>query len=278
MLERVTIGIKTLLRDAKLFRSLADIRRTMPEAKIIVADDGEQNEEKDGVYADLIREGHKVIICPYDSGFGFKSNQIAAALDTEFLLISCDDFNHGEPDVRMGIEKMLEVLDWHPELDVVSGRVNSKRYEMYLIERQPDEWYERELEMENYLSFGSPIMCDLTVNYSLIRRKVFYKEGIVTDKNGSYWSEYRTMLGWDNDQKIGQGEHGAFFIDLKRSGHKVGYVPGVNINTQPGDDSFQYNTFRRRACAPERECFKRRGIKKYILANGQIDYEEKQNG
>jgi hypothetical protein len=272
VLDRISIGLKTFLRDDKLFRSLRDIRRTMPEMKIIVADDGEQNEEKDGVYADLIREGHKVIILPFDSGFGKKSNAVISALDTEFLLVSSDDFAHDGPHVRLGIEKMLSVLDRSPGLSIVSGRLaNRGPYEFHLVERQPGEIYERPLTGSEY--FRSVVGCDVTVNYSLIRRNVFWTEGWVTGFDGPYWQEKRTQIGFDDEEIIGEGGHGAFFYDVKKAGLKVAYVPGVEISEQTGRDSEQYRKYRYRACGPSRKCFEKRGIKKWVLGNGQIDYD-----
>jgi hypothetical protein len=274
-LNRISIGIKTFLRDGKLFKTLADIRRTLPEVKIIVADDGEQNEEKDGIYADLIREGHKVTICPFDSGFGYKSNQIISALDTEFLLISSDDFNHGESNVRMGIEKMLAVLDRSPKLSIVSGRLSNRGpYEFHLRER---DGIVEELPVNPWdiVEYNSFVPCNVTVNYSLIRRNVFYTEGWVTDVDGPYWQEKRTLIGFDEEEIIGEGGHGAFFYDIWKAGLLVGWVPGVEISEQKGIDSERYRKYRHRACGPSRKCFEKRGIRKWILGDGRVDYERK---
>jgi hypothetical protein len=95
---------------------------------------------------------------------------------------------------------------------------------------------------------------DLTVNYSLIRRQVFEK------------------IRWETDVKIGGAEHGAQFLKLKRAGFKTVFVPNVNINESQIKSSPRYNMYRRRACAPERPCFDRIGVRKYTLGNGQIDY------
>ena len=95
---------------------------------------------------------------------------------------------------------------------------------------------------------------DLTVNFSLIRQEVFKK------------------VRWDDDVKIGGGEHGSWFLDVKRAGFKVAFVPGVNINEQSLRSSTEYRQFRARANSPERPCFERRGIKRYVLGNGSVDY------
>ena len=257
--SRISVGIKTFLRDEKLFYALGGIRINLPGAQIIVADDGEMTEEKDGVYAKLEREGHKVIRLPFDAGFGTKSNAIAGALSREFLLVGSDDFDFYPGDVARGIKEMESVLDRNPELSIVSGRLKGRGpYEFMLLESNGivleapckfDDW--------DYLP---PVgICHLTVNYSLIRREVFDK------------------VRHDDGVKIGDGDHGAFFLDVKHAGFKVGYIPGVFISHQGGSDSIRYSQFRRRANSPERSCFVKRGITKYVLGNGHVDYEKEKS-
>lgn len=254
-LSKVTIGIKTFLRDAKLFRALHGIRRTMPEVNIIVADDGHHTEEKDGIYADLIKDGHKVIWLPFDSGFGAKSNAIANALETEYLLVGSDDFDFYPASVRDGIESMFYVLEGSDICDIASGRVNGRRYEFYLDE---EDGVVTEIAPRPSVFPVEPVVreCDLTVNYSLIHQRVL-KE-----------------VEWDEDVKIGGGEHAAFFIDVKRHGFKVCCVTEANIDEQLGQDDPIYKQYRRRALRPERPCFDRRGIRKYVMASGRVDYEK----
>jgi glycosyltransferase involved in cell wall biosynthesis len=257
LLSRLSIGLRAFLRDAKLFHAIDSIRRTMPEVQIIVADDGEMTEEKDSLYAEIIREGHKVLICPFDSGYGFKSNRIVDSLDREFLAPLADDFDFSPPSVKVGIEKMLAVLDQNPNIDIVSGRVNGHPYEFLLAEND-GVVFEVPCNFDQYPSLAEPLgICDLTVNYSLIRGKVFDK------------------VKWDDDQKIGEGEHGSFFLDTKKAGFRVAYVPGVEISEQAGQDSDRYRQYRSRARGSSRKCFEKRNLKKYVLGNGQVDYERK---
>jgi hypothetical protein len=252
-LSRVSIGIKTFLRDDKLFNTIQAIRDTMPEVTMIIADCGEHSDEKDGVYADLIKDGHKVIWLDFDAGFGAMSNAIADALDTSYLLIGSDDFDFRPSSVRVGIEDLVTVLD-NTDIDVASGRVRGA-YEFYLEDlgdiiiehRLPpgileDVWY---------------VDCDLTVNFSLFKRYVFDK------------------VRWDSEVKINGGEHGSQFVDLKRNGFKVAWVPTVRITEQEGEDSSRYLQYRSRG-GKERPCFEKRGIRKYVLGNGKIDYEKKE--
>ena len=261
-LSDISIGIKTFLRDDKLYNTINAIGHTLPDVRLIIADCGDHTEEKEGVYTDLRREGHTIIHLPFDAGFGAMSNAIADAVQTPYLLVGSDDFNFHPPYVRMGVEDMKTVLDY-TELSIVSGRVRGP-YE-FTLEDQGDTIIEHKIEnfasrlcRLSYQLAKRPLYflhCDLTVNYSLIRGTVFQK------------------VRWDNDVKIGGGEHGAWFLDVKRAGFTVAYVPGVQIDEQKGEDSPQYKQFRSRASDPARPCFDRRGIRRYVLGNGKVDYE-----
>jgi hypothetical protein len=254
MFENLSIGIKTFLRDEQLFNTIQAIRENLPGAQMILADCGEMTDEKDGLYAELVREGHIQIDLPFDAGFGAMSNSIVDALQRPYLLMGSDDFDFSIPAAAHGIAALNYTLEYNRGFDIVSGRVNGNPYEFHLIERQPGEWYERPLIGSVY--FTQSTGCDLTVNYFLARNKVF------------------DTVRWDDDVKIGGGEHGAFFIDCKRAKFKTVFVPGVNINEQQVRNSPRYRMYRRRAQDPARPCFVRRGIKKYVMGNGVVDYDE----
>ena len=249
-LDKVTIGIKSFLRLNKLGKALQGIQDNLPECKVIVADDGYGS-----FCVELFELFHdtnvNLIGLDFDKGFGYKSNVIAQAVRTPYLLIGSDDFDFSPISVRKGIVELVRVLDTYSNIDIASGRVDGRRYEFNLIENG-DTIIEERVEPLN----GRFTFCDLTVNYSLIRREVFRR------------------VQWDNDVKIGGGEHGAFFVDCKRAGFVTTYVPGVNINTQRERDSGEYQNYRNRALSSERPCFAKRGIKKYILGDGTVDYDE----
>jgi hypothetical protein len=257
MFENIAIGIKTFLRDPQLFCAIGGIRHNLSSAKMIIADCGEHTEEKEGIFADLEREGHKTIQLPFDAGFGAMSNAIADVLDKDYLLIGSDDFDFSTEEARQGIARLKEVLDLCPEVDIASGRVNNIPYEFDLIE---EDGIVTEVPLD-YIDKYNPkflwfMTCDLTVNFSLARRKVFEK------------------VHWDADVKIGGGEHAAFFLDCKHAGFKTVYVPGVNIAEQQIRSSGRYRHYRNRARSPERPCFVKRNITKYTLGNGQVDWRK----
>lgn len=251
MFENISIGVKTFLRDEHLFNTIQAVRTNLPGAQMIIADCGEMTEQKDGLYAELTREGHVHIDLPFDAGFGAMSNAIADALQRPYLLVGSDDFDFSTDDAVRGIRRLQDVLDYHAEIDIASGRVNNNPYEFNLIDDgdtvtevpvliDPAIWYQ---------------YVDLTVNYSLFRREVFDK------------------VRWESDIKIGGAEHGAQFVKLKRAGFKTVFVNDVNINEQTTPSSPRYRLYRLRAMDLARPCFDRIGVKKYVLGNGVVDYD-----
>lgn len=252
-LSRVEVLIKTFLRDGYLTRCVAGIQKSLPDVKMVIVDDGEESRDKLMMAAKLRRLGHIYHWLPKDSGFGAKANAAIQFYDRTYVLIGSDDFDFGDPTVRRGIERLVAVLDNVPEIAVASGRVANRPYEKTL--ELGDDWAK---ETNGYRG-GARVkgidyrLCDLTVNYSLIRREVFEK------------------VGWDSDVKIGGGEHGAFFIDLKRAGYQVAWVNGVSISELPANASWRhpsYLTMRGRAHSPERPCYLRRGIEHYLTSGG----------
>ena len=259
-LMKVAVLIKTFLRDHYLLCAIDGIVSTMPEVQMIIVDDGDHSEAKNELYVRLRTNGHKVYQMPFDSGFGAKSNAGISDLMRPYLLIGSDDFNFHSEEVRRGVEKLVAVLDGTPpKVAVASGRVNGNRYEGWLMDSG-------DKVSEEFITFNAPkhacgveyFLCNLTVNYSLIRKEILgFGEG---------------QISWDDDIKIGGGEHGAQFIKIMRAGYKVAYVPGVNINEQqskPVDP--RYSAFRARARQPGRLAFRKLGIKEYTCFGGSVE-------
>lgn len=256
-LSKVSIGIRAFLRDEKMFNAIHGVQDTMPEVQMIVADCGRQTLAKDDLYATLIQNGHIIHKMEFDAGFGAMSNRIASSLTRPYLLIGSDDFDFNPLSVRRGIERMVEVLD-KTDMSIASGRVGQHGAYEFKLEIQPrKDGGHAVIEHPTGIPQLSPwfVDCDLTVNYCLVKKQVFEK------------------VKWDDDVKIGGGEHGAFFFDVKQAGFKVCYVPGASIQEQQGLDSLEYRTYRRRSNSPARPCFDTRNIKKYVLGCGQVDYE-----
>ncbi len=258
-LKNVSILIKTMLRDNYLFEAIAGIDATMPEAQMIIVDDGDPAPNKSMLYDKLRATGHVVLEMPYDSGFGKKSNEAIKHLTRPFLLVGCDDFDFRPKSVRDGIEKMVTVLDGVPEIAIASGRVNNARYEGWLHD-SGDRVVEEYIKYDDPKSVGGVTyhLCDLTVNYSLIRASIL--------------GFGPKQVHWYDEAKIGNCEHGVFFIEVKRAGHGVAYVPGVNICEQAVKNlDPRYSPLRSRARLPGRICMSKIGLKEYVCFGGGVE-------
>jgi hypothetical protein len=229
------------------------IERCLPDVKMVIVDDGEDMREKLMLQCRLRAKGHVYHWLPKDSGFGAKANAAIPFFDRPYVLIGSDDFNFDDHNVRRGIERMVAVLDHDPEVSVASGRVDNRPYEK-LLEIGDDWAKERSGFRGSKRTKGIDYQfCDLTVNYCLVRREVF------------------DVVRWDDDVKIGGGEHGAWFIDLKRAGFKTALVSGVSVREFPANPSWRHRDYlalRGRARDPQRPCYIRRGINHYITDGG----------
>lgn len=280
MFEKIDIGIKTFLRDEQLFRAISGIETNFSDARMIIADDGETTDEKERLYERLRQRGHIVDILLFDSGFGKKSNRIVELSYRHpirpYILIGSDDFVFDDLAAH-GLSDLQKVLDHCPDVDIASGRVNFRSYEffleisnylfregVYVKEHPVFDCESSSFTFSHARNSAGEILtpeffpCDLTVNYSLIRREVFDK------------------VKWDDDAKIGNGEHGAFFYDCKLAGFKTVCVPQSNISEQQVRNSQRYKFFRSRANGSDRLCLDKRNIVEYILGDGRLDYRREQ--
>lgn len=252
-LERVAVMVKTFLRDGYLIRAVEGIKKSLPESKIVIVDDGYESRFKIGMYSQLRRDGHSCAWLPFDSGFGAKANEAVKYCDREYVLIGSDDFAFGMAQVRQDVTRMVETLDQVADFDIVAGRVNNNPYESTLDDRGNEVFERKGYTEAGTCNAGTYQRCDLTVNYCLVRRTLLDR------------------VRWDGDVKIGGGEHGMFFLDVKRAGGKVAYLPGVNINelppNVPGWQHKDYGAMRARARTPGRPCALRRGVLKYWMGD-----------
>jgi hypothetical protein len=258
-LSKVCVMVKTFLRDGYLLRTVRSIQENLPESKIVIVDDGYETSFKISWYASLRKAGHATEWLPFDSGFGAKANKALEFCDRRYVLIASDDFEFTS-DTRKHVSNMVKALELTPNLDIISGRVNNNPYEAILLDK--GDVVE---EVAGYSGDGNAdgvpfYYCDLTVNFSLIRRELLDK------------------VEWDSDVKIGGGEHGAFYIDVKRAGGRVAYLPNANINEFPRHNTdwkhSDYDKMRARARTPGRICLSRRGVKRYRLMDGSVEITE----
>jgi hypothetical protein len=255
-LSDVSIMIKTFLRDACLWKCIEGIQKTLPECKMVIVDDGLETSYKISRYAKLRMDGHSCTWLPYDSGFGAKANASIPYCDRKYTLIGSDDFDFSNPEARKGIERMHDVLESDKTVDLAAGRVDGIPYEGLF------SWHEDGVLRETFgyretRTTPSGIeykLCDLTVNYLLIRRSAL------------------AVAHWFDDIKIGGGEHGAFFLDMRRKGRRTAWVSGVNICQMPQKEIHPaYPAMRARARQPGRLALKRMGVNQYVCFGGNVE-------
>jgi glycosyltransferase involved in cell wall biosynthesis len=109
--QHLTAVIKTFERPKVLKRLLASLKRQYPSLRIIVVDDSRNPAKVDGV---------QTIIMPYDSGISAGRNEALKHVATKYVLILDDDFVF---DRHAGFEPSLAIMERHPEIDIMGGRV-----------------------------------------------------------------------------------------------------------------------------------------------------------
>jgi hypothetical protein len=264
-LSKIAVMVKTGFRDLYLFETLLMLQHQLSGVQIIVVDDGPQTQAKSNVYAGLIQRGHCVEVVPLDSGFGYKSNWAIESNTRPYLLVAADDFDFRPPTAREGVEDMLTVLENAP-VQIAGGDAlgggHTGQYEFFLHD-------EGTIIREEHIKYDDPQTadgvvwhrCDLTRNYCLYKSEVLG------------WGP--NQVHWNNANKIGGGEHGAHFVQLKRAGWKVAFVPSAKIAEQTGKPvDIRYPAMRGRARRPEREDFTLLGIKEYWTGNGGCDWKQ----
>ena len=261
--DRVDVLMKTFLRDGFMIRCAKGIEQSLPGARMIIVDDGLESRPKIGWYAGLRERGHLVQWMPFDSGYGAKSNKGGRVSDREYILRIADDFDMGSDEVRDSVLKMIDVLDSNPYVGIVSGRHNGTPYEGFVKETV------REDGLKDMVATRVPqdaprlkasggteyILCDYTVNFSLIRSDLF------------------KSFKWDEKYKIG-GDHLDLYMHCWKAGMKVAYAVGANVNQIPPfpkSEDKRYAQYRGRARHALPWTFERHGWASWTSFDGTKD-------
>jgi hypothetical protein len=224
-LNDVTVAITSFCRWGYLAECLKRVGERLPQCQVIVADDSFN--DKCATVA-----GPGCIRLTPDSGLTVKRNAIVKAAKTPYVLMFCDDFDantEGYPEMLTGA---VDLLDMHPEIDLVGGRVGGNPYESNLV-HDTKENVIREIRL---VPNGSPYQrCDLVVNHFVARTSTLLE------------------VPWDEDVRPIGGEHGQFFWHMKKAGRVTVWLPGWNVGTlyitDPNAQDPRYSQFRKRAFA-----------------------------
>ncbi|XP_039467530.1 beta-1,4 N-acetylgalactosaminyltransferase 2-like [Oreochromis aureus] len=127
--SQVTIATKTFLRYEQLKVLLDSIRKFYSNIKVIVADDSFEPEHITG-------ENIQHYIMPPAQGWFAGRNLAVSQVTTKYFLWVDDDFLFTE---KTKIEKLVEVMEAVPELDVVGGSVKENQFYFSLIYEEGEE-------------------------------------------------------------------------------------------------------------------------------------------
>ncbi|XP_072303347.1 beta-1,4 N-acetylgalactosaminyltransferase 2-like [Eucyclogobius newberryi] len=127
--SQVTVTVKTFLRYDNLRVLLSSVRKFYPNITVIIADDSSDPETITG-------ENVQQYIMPPAQGWFAGRNLAVSQVTTKYFLWSDDDFVFTE---NTKIEKMVEVMEAAPELDVVGGSVQGNQFYFSLEYDEGDE-------------------------------------------------------------------------------------------------------------------------------------------
>ncbi|XP_030591302.1 beta-1,4 N-acetylgalactosaminyltransferase 2-like [Archocentrus centrarchus] len=216
---QVTITTKTFLRYKQLQLLVDSIRKFYSNIKIIIADDSSEPEHITG-------ENIQHYIMPPAQGWFAGRNLAVSQVTTKYLLWVDDDFVFTE---KTKIEKLVEVMEAVPELDVVGGSVNGKQFYFSLIYEEGEETeggclYRKSREkFHSVPGYPQCFLASGVVNFFLARTNAVQRVGF--------------------DPKLQRAAHSEFFMD------GLGFLlvatcGDVSIGHQPAARNSQYTKFR----------------------------------
>ncbi|XP_041659319.1 beta-1,4 N-acetylgalactosaminyltransferase 2-like [Cheilinus undulatus] len=127
--SQVTITTKTFIRYYNLRMLIKSIRGFYPNITIIIADDSFEPQPVTG-------ENVRQYIMPPGQGWFAGRNLAVSQVMTKYFLWVDDDYEFTE---KTKIEKMVEVMEANPELDVLGGSVTENRFFFSVIYEEGNE-------------------------------------------------------------------------------------------------------------------------------------------
>uniref|UniRef100_A0A3P9CRZ5 Glycosyltransferase 2-like domain-containing protein n=1 Tax=Maylandia zebra TaxID=106582 RepID=A0A3P9CRZ5_9CICH len=218
-LSQVTIATKTFLRYEQLKVLLDSIRKFYSTIKVIVADDNFEPEHITG-------ENIQHYIMPPAQGWFAGRNLAVSQVTTKYFLWVDDDFLFTE---KTKIEKLVEVMEAVPELDVVGGSVKENQFYFSLIYEEGEEteggclYRKSNKKLHSVPGYPQCFLASGVVNFFLARTDAVQRVGF--------------------DPKLQRIAHSEFFMD------GLGYLlvatcGDVSIDHQHVARSARYRKFR----------------------------------
>lgn len=261
-MDKVTAIIISFLRPQYTTACILSLKKTYPEIKIIVGENGEYNKDLAGLCKE---HGIEYVQLPFDSGVCVARNELIKMVQTPYVLVGDDDFYYDE---NAKVDGMKNILDNVEDIDLVGGRVRQngeiKNYQG-IIEKRHNHFqtYPIDIENQKYEELDGMRYCkaDLTFNYFVAR------------------TEKVKQVPWDEEIKVAY-EHFSWFYDFKVAGGKVVFTPDAIVIHKPEhiarnilntEENKTYQAYRNRQSDKDR-FFSKYKLDYTISMNGQKNY------
>lgn len=237
----------TFLRPAYTKHCINSLRATYNDIKIIVAENGEFDDDMKQ-FCD--RVGAEYHLMPFDSGVCYARNRLVELAKTDYVLVGDDDFEYNQ-DAK--VEQMLRFMEKNKGFDVIGGRVKEggvlRNYQGF-IDLNVGHFHYHALNVDEIkydkceVSGLRYCKADITFNFFIGKRSKLL------------------AVKWDEQIKVAF-EHSDWFIMLKQANGNVAFSPDPIVVHKPNigfKPSAEYLDFR------NRKSDKRRFFTKHNLA------------
>lgn len=255
-MQDLTMIIKTFERPYCLKRALKSIYKYYPDAKVIVADDSKDSNEKiiTKYFSDKDVEYFRL---PQDCGVSYGRNRLVEKVKTKYFLLLDDDF---VIDKKTELEESFCIMK-ERKLDILGGYVRNYKtvnnyFDRFLV------FFETLFKYEipsNYIGTIEQKGNELYFDYKIHEFPEYQESDMVIN---FFIAKTKTILEknmWDEDLKI--QEHSAFFYTAKKAGLKIAFTNKLSVRHMPVRLK-RYSNFRTRNYV--QVFMKKYGIKKII--------------
>lgn len=264
-MKNVTAIVISFLRPDYTIACIQSLRKVYPAINIIVGENGHYSAK---LAYECTQVQAKYVELPYDSGVCVARNRLLEQVTTEYVLVGDDDFFY-TPDT--GVERMHTLLDRHPEIDLIGGRI---------IENDVVRNYQGSIEITGRHLVNTPINLDTApFEYDEVSDLRYIKTDLVFNFFVARVASIKN-IPWDEQIKVAY-EHSSWFIDLKKAGVHVAFSPEPIVIHKPvqvrmvveqqTDAHNAYRTYRMRRGDKER-FFTRHNLDYVVDMNGHVDY------
>ena len=218
--DDVTVVIKTFIRPRQVKRLIKSIREHYPDIKIIVVNDGDD----ENVYED---ENMKTILLPFDTGLSAGRNAGVAEVETEYFVLCDDDFIFtDETDVARWKDLLIKY-----DFDILGSRIQATEYSsgnwtwLWDDKRGDGRIYEKHGYHSSWQDNGFTVAhVDFCLNTFIARTKVIqehpWDEKYKIMEHRPFFYKYRNALrvGWSEEIFMGHehGKQSKRYLDMRR--------------------------------------------------------------